>query len=393
MVEINPVNFSDTYKAFRSKSNTDLWRSYMLFKTINYPTVVNLGTSFVNVALKFRLPVKNIVKATLFKQFCGGESIQDSKNTIEELNKYRIGTILDYSVEGESTEEAFDATYRETLRTIEEAAENDKIPFCVFKPTGMGDVALWTKISNKETLNEVEKQSFKAIRQRFDGLCRAASESGKPILIDAEDSWYQDAVDSLVTEMMVAHNQDRPIVYNTFQMYRKNMVERMRRLHEIVKESGAYFGAKLVRGAYMEKEAERAEKYGYENPINPTKEATDNMYNDGLRYCMEHLDSIGLISCSHNEASAQLLIDLMQRHNLKDHDPRVCFAQLYGMSDHLSYNLSDHGYNVAKYVPYGPVEKVMPYLFRRAEENTSVAGQSSRELNLIMEELDRRKAK
>nr|WP_172674305.1 proline dehydrogenase family protein [Persicobacter sp. CCB-QB2] len=392
MVEMKPINFSNTATAFEAKTDGDLRRSYLLFKTINYPTLVKLGTSFINVALKLRLPIKNIIKATLFKQFCGGESIEDSQKTIEDLYRFKIGTILDYSVEGESNESDFDATYEETLRTITKARGNKAIPFCVFKPTGVASIELLTKVSEGKALTEEETAAFERVKQRFDGLCKAAHEAGQPIFVDAEDSWYQDAIDDLVYAMMVKYNQDQPIVYNTFQMYRKYMLDRLMKGHQFAQEHGVQFGAKLVRGAYMEKEAERAAELGYENPINPTKEATDQMYDDALRYCMEHNATVGLASCSHNEDSAHLLMELMNRYGIAKGNKRVFFAQLLGMSDHLSYNLARADYNVAKYVPYGPVEKVMPYLFRRAEENTSVAGQSSRELMLVNQELKRRRA-
>ncbi|BDD04032.1 proline dehydrogenase family protein [Aureibacter tunicatorum] len=391
-VEKAKLSFDNTEVAFKAKSDNLLKQDYLLFASMNYNGLVKFGTSFINFAIKVRLPfVKSIVKATLFKHFCGGESIADSQNTIKELAKSNVGTILDYSVEGEAEESSFDATLEETLRTINLAKGNPDIPFCVFKPTGFGSGDLMEKIQLKQDLTEEERDAFQRIRSRFDRACRAAYENNVKVFIDAEDSWYQDPIDMLVYEMMEKYNKEKAIVYNTFQMYRKYMLDRMTKAHQDAKEKGYQFGAKLVRGAYMEKERARAAANGYEDPIQPTKDATDKQFDDGVRYCIDNNDTIAIACCSHNENSNRLLADLIVDRNLDPNDDRYFFAQLFGMSDNITFNLADTGFNIGKYVPYGPLEKTLPYLFRRAEENTSIAGQSSRELTLIQKELDRRK--
>jgi proline dehydrogenase len=392
-MEIEPrVQFDDTATAFSYKSNRQLRKANLIFTLVNNPVASAIATRLARLALKLRLPgVRTIIRNTIFEHFCGGETIDESVKTVTTLKKFNVGTILDYSVEGEKTEEGFDETTREILRTLEKARGNSAVPFCVFKVTGMGNTALLEKKHAGEKLTAPEEADFKKIFARVEQVCSKAHEYDVPILVDAEETWIQDPIDELAYEMMKRFNQQRAIVFNTFQMYRRDMAARLREAYQETVKNNCYLGVKLVRGAYMEREAARAEKMGYENPIHSTKEDTDKAFNKGLTFCLDNKQRITLMCGSHNDYSNKFLTVLMEKHGLRPNDPRVWFAQLLGMSDHISFNLSRAGYNVAKYVPYGPVSAVMPYLIRRAQENTSVAGQSSRELQLIRKELRRRK--
>jgi proline dehydrogenase len=392
MTKISNNSFENTELAFVAKSDWQLKKAYWLFMIVNNNMIAKLSTRAANISLKLRLPVKGIIKKTVFEHFCGGESITESQETVHLLAKYKVGAILDYSVEGENNEEAFDATLLETLKTIENAKGNKEIPYCVFKPTGMGSADLMEKIQLKKELSEDEKLSFEKVRNRYLSISQAAFDNNVRLLIDAEDSWYQETIDELVYEMMEKFNKERAIVFNTYQMYRWASLQHIKDAHELSKEKEFVLGAKLVRGAYMENERERAGVKGYEDPICTDKYATDKSYNDGLKYCVENIKNVELFNGSHNEYSNLYLTELMKKHELEKDDRRIFFAQLYGMSDNISFVLAEAGYNVAKYVPYGPIKFVMPYLIRRAEENTSVAGQSSRELNLLETEMNRRKA-
>jgi proline dehydrogenase len=391
MINNKEISFDDTFIAFSSKSDKELQRSYFLFALMDKNLIVKLGTFFVNAALKLKLPVKKLVKNNLFNHFCGGESIEDSEKTIRELAKYNIGTILDYAVEGENTESAFNRTAEEIIRTIYRSRNDPNIPFCVFKPTGMASIELLEKVQRKESLNEQEKTDFQNIRNRWDKVCGTAYQYDVKIFIDSEDSYIQDPIDELTYELMGKYNKDNAIVWNTYQMYRVGMMDTLKKALDRARQKKYFLGAKLVRGAYMEKERERAMEKGYPDPIQPHKAATDRAYDEALRFCVKHKDLVSVCSGSHNEKSNYLLTELMAGNGMENGDPRVYFAQLYGMSDHISFNLAKAGYNVVKYVPYGPVESVLPYLMRRAEENTSIAGQSSREFLLIKKEIRRRK--
>ncbi|MCG8309029.1 MAG: proline dehydrogenase family protein [Cytophagales bacterium] len=343
-------------------------------------------------ALKLKLPIKGIIRNTVFQQFCGGESIDQCDSTIEKLSRYNIKTILDFAAEGESGETDYDYARDEILKTVDKASTSSNIPFSVFKPTGLASKKLMEKMQLGEPLSEADKKEIEEIRQRFDAIAKACHKKNIRLYIDSEDSFYQDPIDQFTYELMERYNRDKVIVFNTYQMYRKGMLENLIKANESGKKDGYHIGAKLVRGAYMEKERERALEKGYEDPIMPDKESTDRQYDDALRYCVENIDNMELCSGSHNEQSNYLLTKLMAEHNLERNDERIYFAQLFGMSDHISFNLANAGFNVVKYVPYGPIETVMPYLFRRAEENTSIAGQSSRELELIKKELKRRRS-
>lgn len=385
------ISFENLEVAFASKSNAELRKMYLIFATINNNTAVSVGTKMANWAFALKLPIKGIMKKTMFGHFCGGEDIEDCQKAVEDLAKYKIHTILDYSVEGRGDEESYEATKNEILRTIERSAGDNNIPFAVFKVTGLGDYRIMTKIQEGKKLNDKESASFEKLKIRVNTLCHAAFTANTKILVDAEESWFQDVIDQMAYEAMEKYNQKSCIVYNTYQMYRHDSLEKLKKAYQVSIEKGYLLGAKLVRGAYMEKERERAEEKKYKSPIQPTKEASDRDYNDALRFCAERIENVGLVSGSHNEKSNILLTELISKFGIKANDDRVYFAQLYGMSDNISYNLANAGYNVVKYVPYGPVEKVMPYLSRRAEENTSVAGQSSREFDLVKREIARRK--
>lgn len=392
MDNIERISFDNTAVAFSSKSTKTLKKMYWLFAAMNSSFLVHTGTFVIRFGLKLGLPIERLVRHTIFEQFCGGENIAESEATVQELAAYHIGTILDYAVEGEKIEEGFDRTAAEIIKTIEKAKDAATIPFCVFKATGLASGAILAK-KQKEKLSEEEKQAYKRIVERVDKVCKAAWENNVRIFIDGEESWMQDTIDELAYEMMKKYNQERPVVYNTFQMYRKDMLTRLRTAFQHAATDNYFLGVKLVRGAYMEKERERALEEGYEDPIQDSKAATDEDYNTALKYCLNNKQRIALCSGSHNEYSNYYLVMLMEKHGLKNHDERIYFAQLYGMSDNISFNLAKGGYNVAKYVPYGPIKAVMPYLFRRAEENSAIAGQSSREFMLIKKELTRRKKK
>ncbi|WP_266202784.1 proline dehydrogenase family protein [Pontibacter kalidii] len=388
---ISKVSFDDTAVAFSSKSDAELYKMFLLFKAMNSNTFVKAGGALLTTALNLHLPVKFVIKPTIFNHFCGGETIEESERAIQELGKYNIGTILDYSVEGEGDEKSFDATRDELLHTIEKAHRNKNIPFSVFKITGLIDINLLEKVQKRQELSASERAAFERGRDRVNAICRHCYERDVRVFIDAEESWIQDTIDNLTLEMMELYNKEKANIYNTYQLYRHDRLDVLQRDHENAIKGGYYLGAKLVRGAYMEKERRRAAQEGYPSPINPTKEATDKLFDKGLRFCVKHIDRIAFCNGTHNEASCYLLMELMEEHNIAPNDPRVYFAQLYGMSDNLSYNLANAGYNVAKYVPYGPVVEVMPYLLRRANENTAIAGQSSREFSLIKSEIERRK--
>ncbi len=390
MITHPTVSFEDTDIAFAYKSTADLQKANLIFSLVNHPWISYLARNFVTYALKARLPIEGIIKKTAFDHFCGGESIEESQATIQALARYHVGAILDYSVEGEKSEQGFELTMEEILRTLEKARQSPEIPFCVFKVTGLAATEVLQKINNKDALSPEEDASFDRARARVTKICERAHAYDVPILIDAEDTWIQDPIDQLADEMMARFNREKAIVYNTYQMYRTSSMDNL--IHDYYDAmNGNYFlGAKLVRGAYMEKERARAEELDYPSPIHPNKEATDKAFNDALVFCVDHIARVNVMCGSHNEFSNALLAKMMAEKDLAPADKRVWFAQLYGMSDNISFNLAKAGYNVVKYVPYGPVRSVMPYLLRRAQENTSVAGQSSRELKLIRTELHRR---
>jgi proline dehydrogenase len=384
------ISFDNTKIAFQSKSDKDLKRAYWLFKIIANPTVVKIGKTITNLALQLRLPISKPVKATIFRQFCGGESIAECSDTIANLGKFHIGTILDYSVEGKTSDEDFDKTVEIIISTIERAKNDPNIPFAVFKVSGIGRFEVIEKAAQKQEVGEKTEQEIKLIENRIDRIAKAAFEANVPLFIDAEETWIQDAIDRWTFEAMLKYNKEKPIVYNTLQMYRHDRLEFLKQQLELAKEHGIVYGVKLVRGAYMEKERERAEQKGYLSPIQPNKESCDWDFDSALTFIVQNHNHFALCAGTHNEKSSLLLTELLEKHQIDSKHPHFYFAQLLGMSDHISYNLSNANFNVAKYVPFGPVREVMPYLLRRADENTSVAGQTGRELSLIQRELKRR---
>ncbi len=386
------ISFENTAIAFQSKSDKDLNKAYWLFRIVGNPSLVKIGKVATNTALNLGLPIKGIIRNTIFSQFCGGESIEQCKTAITTLNKYGIGTILDYSIEGKTSDEDFDATVQEIKRTIDRASQDNSVPFAVFKVTGIARFGILEKANALDSvLTEKEIEELESVKDRIDQICRYAHDNGIPVFIDAEETWIQDIIDRITMQMMERYNTERAIVYNTLQMYRHDRLEFLERSIQETKEKNIWLGIKLVRGAYMEKERERAQKIGYPSPIQPDKESSDKDFNEALKLMIDNIDRIAFCAGTHNEASSLYLTELMKENNLDPSDKRIYFAQLLGMSDHISYNLAHHGYNVAKYVPYGPIKEVMPYLLRRADENTSVAGQTSRELSLIIKEKERRK--
>ncbi len=383
--------FDNTEIAFALKNDSELERAYFLFKMISIEPLVRIGTAATNFAIKAHLPIEGLIRSTVFDHFCGGVNEEDCLPVIERMYEKGVSSVLDYSVEGKESEKDFDAAMQVVLEIIGFAKEVDAIPIAVFKPTALGRIALYTKIGNGEALTDKEKEEWQVVINRFDTICKKAKENDVEVLIDAEESWMQDAADDLVAQMMMKYNKEKPIVYNTLQMYRHDRMLFLEEQHQLALNEGYYLGFKLVRGAYMEKENDRAKEKGYLSPICISKEATDNNFNIGLEYMLDHLETMSLFAGTHNEESSYLLMRLMAEKNIKKNDERVWFGQLYGMSDHISFNLADKGYNVAKYMPFGPVKDVMPYLIRRAEENTSVAGQTGRELALLSKEKKRRK--
>ena len=392
--QVPALSFDDTRVAFASKSDFQLRKVYGLFAAMNNGTLVKTGSGLMKSALKWGLPgTKFLIKHSIFEQFCGGETIAECRLVTAELGKYHIGTILDYSVEGEGSDASYDHTRDEVLATIDEAHRSPHIPFSVFKVTGVANVAILEKIQAGQLLTSAEEAAHSRALARVEALCARAHQHGVRLFIDAEESWFQHTIDLLTYDMMAKYNRETAIVWNTYQLYRHDRLDALKQAHDHAAEAGYYVGAKLVRGAYMEKEARVAKQRGQSTPINPTKQATDDLYDESLRYCLDHVDRISFCAGTHNEASSLHLTQLMQQAGLAPGDPRVWFAQLYGMSDNLTYNLANGGYNTAKYLPYGPVAAVMPYLLRRADENTAIAGQSSREFLLIQKELRRRQSK
>ena len=382
--------FDNTKVAFSLKNNTELNRAYFLFKMIANPTLVKVGTSLTNIALSLHLPVKGLIRATVFDHFCGGENEHDCLKVVDRMYTKNVASVLDYSVEGKEEEGQFDAAVDMILKTIQFAEEKEAIPFAVFKPTGFGRIDLYEKVGSKVVLSNDEALEWQRVTNRFDTVCKSAYEKNVCLLVDGEESWMQDASDDLVEEMMQKYNKEKALIFNTIQTYRWDRLEYLKKLHERSIQKGFFVGLKVVRGAYMEKEQQRALDKGYPNPICADKAATDKNFNDVLIYMVQHLQTMSIYAGTHNEESAYLLMDLMKENHISKDDDRIWFGQLYGMSDNMSYNLADNKFKVSKYLPFGPVRDVMPYLIRRANENTSVAGQTSRELNLILKERNRR---
>lgn len=386
--------FNNTEVAFSLKNNAELNRAYFLFKLISKQTLVKMGSSLAHFAIKYKLPVEGMIRKTVFDHFCGGVNEEDCLSVVDKMYTKKVSSVLDYSVEGKESEEQFDAALAMTLKTIEFAKEREAIPFAVFKPTGVGRFYLFEKKGENKPFTDVEQTEWDKIVNRFDIICKSAFEKDVFLLVDAEESWMQDAADDLTLEMMRKYNKEKAIVFNTAQTYRWDRFDYIKEIHQIALAEGFHIGLKVVRGAYMEKERERAQTKGYPSPICATKADTDVNFNQSVTYMVENINNnMALFAGTHNEDSSYLLMKLMQERNISHNNQKMWFGQLYGMSDNISYNLAKNSYNVAKYLPFGPVFDVVPYLIRRAEENTSVAGQTNRELSLIENEIKRRRSK
>ena len=382
----------NTKNGFILKSNFELKKAYILFKVISSRTLTNLGKNLLELSLKLKLPVLFIVRATVFRQFCSGENLQESYETVKKLNKKNVKSYLHYSVEGLENEKTYDNSLNEVVKSIEFAASKDILDYTVFKPTAVASSTILNKVSEEKELSSFEKGLYIRIVDRFDIICKTAFENQIKILVDAEESWLQDAIDDIVLKMMIKYNTDNTIVYNTSQMYRHDRLKYLKELKKKSIENKFQIGIKLVRGAYIEKENRRAKKYSYKSPICESKHATDTNFNEGANFILSNLENFSLFCGSHNEKSIYNILDIMRESKMQNNNPKIWFGQLYGMSDNISFNLAEEGYNVIKYLPFGPIKEVIPYLIRRAEENTSVKGQTSRELELIKKELKRRKS-
>ncbi len=385
--------FNNTENAFKLKSNSELNRAYFLFKLIGNPVFTKIGTALTKFALNLHLPVEWLIKRTVFDHFCGGINEEDCMKVVEKMSSKGVSSVLDYSVEGKAEESQFELCVQMTLKTINIASKNQAIPFAVFKPTGLGRIELYEKVGKQVTLTTQENEEWFKIISRFEKICQEAYSKKVKLLIDGEESWMQDAADELVEQMMEKFNKEDVLIFNTLQCYRWDRFDYLKKLHERAQNKGFKIGMKLVRGAYMEKEAKYAEANQLKNPICETKLATDENFNNCLIYMVDHVEEMAIFAGTHNEESSYLLMKLMVQNQITKNDKRIWFGQLYGMSDNISFNLAQEGYNVAKYLPFGPVRDVVPYLIRRAQENTSVSGQTGRELQLITNERKRRKIK
>lgn len=385
------ISFENTKIAFSDRSDRELNRAYMLFKMVGSPALVKVGKVALNIAFSLRLPIKGLIRKTVFNHFCGGETIAECNDTIERLHQSNINSLLDYSSEGKESTEDLNQSAAEIIAANTTGTNDIRVPFSVFKPTAIFPNRLLAKKNAKVKFSPNDELHWKEAKERMSNICETAQKNSVPILIDAEETWFQNAIDELVAEQMQVHNKQKVVVYNTIQLYRKDRLDFLKNSFELAQKNGYKLGVKLVRGAYLEKERERALEQDYPSPIHNTKADTDKAYNDALKFCIANHPNINLVAGTHNEESSLLLTKLMAEKGIKSDNAQIYFSQLYGMSDNISFNLAAHNYNVVKYVPYGPILDVMPYLIRRAEENTSVAGQTGRELSLIMKEKSRRR--
>ena len=386
--------FNNTQIAFAEKTDSQLKKAFWMFKAIEQPLLTNIGISTLNFTVKNNFPfVTDIVKKTLFEQFCGGETHEESMKVVKQMFKHHVGSIFDYAIEGKAEEQVFDDTCAEIKQNIKFAEGNPAIPFVVFKPTGFGRIEIYEEVGKNVELTTSQKEEWIRVVKRYEEVCQMAFDRNVVIMIDAEESWMQDSTDNLVNEMMEKFNKEKAIVWNTVQMYRTGRLEYLAKDLERAKAKNYFLGYKFVRGAYMEKERKRAEEMKYPDPIQPTKQASDDNYNGAIDFVLNNLDKVSAFFGTHNEKSTELVMDKMKSLGLANDHPQIHFGQLYGMSDNITYYLGAEKYNVCKYLPYGPVKDVVPYLTRRAQENTSVAGQTGRELGLIQKELDRRKGR
>ncbi len=384
------LSFENTEVAFQYRNNKQLKKANFLFKSMGSSFLTKTGIKLTSFALKLHLPIKGVIKSTIFEQFCGGETLQEAGKTSEVLGKYNVTVALDYSVEGKESETDYDNAVPEFVKAIEYAASQKNIPFIPIKITGFASFALLEKLHENKEISPDELEAWKRVGKRIDTICSVAAKNKIRILVDAEETWVQQPIDDLTNLMMERYNIEDCYIFNTFQQYCVHRLDDMKNDFEKAKAKGYHFGSKIVRGAYMEKERARAAEKGYPSPINPDKAATDKKYNDAIDFCLEHLGVLTLYMGTHNEESCMKAVNILASKGVSPTDPHVYFAQLYGMSDNMTFNLADAGYHANKYLPYGPVEDVIPYLMRRAQENTSVKGQTGRELSLIQKEMKRR---
>ena len=385
------VNLNNNTNAFNDKSNTDLNRAWLLFLTISNPTISKILTNLLQIAISLKLPINYLVKISIFKQFCGGETITESKKTIDKLWKSKIGSILDYSAEGKQNDSDFKSVYDQGIKILNESENKNYIPFVVFKLTGLINFEILEKKNKNILLDQYEENTYNLFLKRLEQICDKAKEINTPVFIDAEESWIQNAVDEIVLNLMKKYNHENVLIFNTIQMYRNDRVDYLNKIIDIGNKEKFKIGLKIVRGAYHEKEIDRAKKYNYNIPVHLKKEDTDKDFNKALEICVQNIDRISICSGTHNIKSSEYLIKLMKENGIKSNDKRIYSSQLLGMSDNISYNLAKANYNVCKYVPYGPIKEVIPYLIRRAEENRSISGQMSRELSNIIKEKKRRR--
>ena len=386
----SPVSFEDTSNAFAHLSNSDLRFNYWIFRLMNNAGLTNLSTSLAEFAIKYGLPVSWAAKPTIFRVFCGGETIDESLKVVEKLGKNNVGAILDYSVEGQEQEKEFAKTEEELVRIVSIAKDKPHIPVTCMKVSGIASNRLLEKLSTQEELSDPQHVLSGVLHQRLERICQANFDANVPVYIDAEESWIQPAIDRLVETMMAKFNKEQAIVFQTVQMFRHDRLEYLKSLIEKARREGFKVGVKIVRGAYLDKENKRAQELGYPTPIQPTKQATDDDYNEALKLCLKNIDWVELCAGTHNELSSKYLAYLMNEKGLQNDHPNVYFSQLYGMGDYMSFNLAAAGYNVSKYLPYGPVKFTLPYLIRRAKENTAIAGQMGKEYSMILKEQERR---
>lgn len=385
-----PLCFDDTETAFRSQPDDALKRAAWLFRIMRHGWLVRLGSFVAPLALRWHLPVEGLIRRTVFQHFCGGESLSEAGETAARLSRFSVGTALDYGVEAAAGEESYDATARECLRAIDFAAGRLDIPFVSLKITGLGRFGLLEKLHAGEVPDAGETAEWERSRGRVYAICARASAARTAVLIDAEESWIQGPVDRLAMDMMKQFNRESVVVFNTYQLYLKDRATALQGAWKHAAEEGYLLGAKLVRGAYLEKEAARARARGYAVPLQSSKQDTDQAFDEAIRFCFDRLESISVLIGTHNEQSCLLAAALLDEKGLPRRHPHVHFSQLYGMSDHITFNLAAAGYAASKYLPYGPVREVLPYLIRRARENTAISGQLGREESLLRRELVRR---
>ena len=393
------LSLENTQHAFAYKSNADLRKARFLFSVIQSPLVVSIATNVTPFLMKSGLPINGLIRSTIFKQFVGGETLEDSARVTKQLGSYCVQVILDYGVEAKEGEENFDAVTEKIIEAVEFAATEKNVPFVSVKLTGLASMNLLETLNEAPRLrsgihdSESQTAEWERVRERMYAICDVANEKGIGILIDAEETWIQDPIDRLAIELMGVYNKEKVVVYNTYQLYRHDRLHFLKLSHKLAVEGNFLLGAKLVRGAYMEKERERALAMNYPSPIHDDKNATDADFDAATLYCIQNKENISLIVASHNEHSNLSIVTKMQELGMSNNDTKVHFSQLFGMSDHISFNMALENYNVSKYLPFGPIQDVIPYLMRRAQENSSVNGQTNRELLLIRKELARRKAK